>query len=241
MSLVGYPDFQEQAQWQTPAAVAFAGAIANGVTVTFPQTGPVLFNVNNWQSTQIGVTGTPSILDVQMSWYDAIPATILMGRYLWSSAKGNRSLLTIPNAGPYLEVKVTNLTGGNVPSAVVVVAFTNRVAPPWIVPEKVPMILSPLAALAPAAVATADATFNYAGPATFFCRHNSGQNWSALLAGINSAGTLTTYASFGNFSAPTPNVAQIIHVPPMACQLQLTNHGAAPHDFEFGLVPDYSH
>lgn len=241
MSLVGYPDFQEQAQWQSPVAVAFGGGIGTGVTLTYPVTGPVYFNVNNWQSTQIGVTGAPSLLDVELDWYDAIPATILMGRTLWTSAPGNRSLLTVPNQGPYLQVKVSNNSGAPVASAAIVVAFTNRVAPPWMVPEKTPLILSPLALLGAGATATATGQFTYSGPATFFCRHDSPQNWSAYLYGVNGAGVNTTYAAFGNFSAPTPNVAQTVYVPPEACFLQLTNHGAAGHNFEFGLTPDYSH
>lgn len=238
MSLVGYPDFQEQAQWQSPPAVTYSAAIANGATKIFPTTGNNLFNVSNWANTQLRVFGQFAALDVECQWYDADPPTALLGHRYWTTcAAGTDTNVNIPNIGPYLRVNITNLSGV-VPTLVAVIAFSNRVTAPFVCPSSSPMIVRPYAVIGAGVGAGTDATYLYAGPATLTINHDSNQGWVAVVEGFNSAGVSSEFAYAGDQFRQSGDISVGVIVPPLSAHLRIFNFGAAAHSFSAALVPD---
>lgn len=238
MSLVGYPDFQEQAQWQSPPAVTYSAAIANGATKTFPVGGNNLFNVSNWANTQLRIFGQFAALDVECQWYDADPPTALLGHRYWTTCEnGSDTNVNIPNCGPYLRVNITNLSGA-APTLVAVIAFSNRVSASFVCPSSGPVTSRAFSALGAGVTATLTPTYLYAGPATFSVATDSNEGWTALLRARNSAGAATEFAWMGNQLAASGNQSLAVTLPPRPVDLLVFNFGAGIHNFGAGLVAD---
>jgi len=238
MTLVGFPDFQEQAQWQSPLAVEYSAALNTGATKSFPDTGPVYFNVSNWNATQLRISGAQR-LDVELVWYDAIPATAFLARSYFTTPQNIASTVSFPNAGPYLQINVSNLSGVN-DTLVAVVAFTNRRQQPFIVPSSAPMISVQNFTIAAGAFHNFDAAYSYAGPAHLWFFTPS-DNWFCNAVGLTSNLTTHFFTHLGKFDEY--GAAQDRHincmVPPLAIQLQVTNNSAAAQVFYMSLTPDY--
>lgn len=238
MSLVGYPDFQEQAQWQSPPAVIYSAAIANGATKTFPTTGNNLFNVSNWANTQLRVFGQSSILDVECQWYDADPPTALLGHRYWStSGNGSDTNVNIPNCGPYLRVNVTNLSGA-APTLVAVIAFSNRVSAPFVCPSSDPIISTGVVSVGATTATAIDGSYLYAGPA-FAWGYSESTDWSISIQSISSNGTLRDIMVW-NRDGYTANQRryQPLILPPRPVRVLLFNNDAVPRNLNFTLTGD---
>lgn len=240
MSLVGYPDFQEQAQWQSPPVIVYAQNQAAGVTLTFPQSGPAYYNVNNWQSTQISVTASPQIVDVEMYWVDAVIPTVLLGQFFFTTAPGNRSLVTIPNAGPYLQIKVANR--GVTPTAptVVAAAFTNRVSVPFMGYGSGPLNVIGSKNIAGGANFTQFSDWTYAGPASFWSFTDSNQPWAIELVCTTSDGTpQIIFQTDVNESAAADTQRRIEFLcPARPFRITIYNQGVAAHNYWASVYPN---
>lgn len=239
MSLVGYPDFQEQAQWQSPPVIVYAQNQAAGNTLTFPLTGPAYYNVNNWQSTQISVTASPQIIDVEMYWVDAVVPTVLLGQFFFTTAPGNRSLLTVPNAGPYLQVKVANRGVVGTAPTVVAMAFTNRVSAPFMGYGSGPLLEIGAQSVAAHATYTKTSDWTYAGPATFWGYTDSNEGWTYDIDAHTSDGTSVIVAQSDSNESTAADVQRRFDflIPARPLFLVISNKGANPHNFWVSIYP----
>lgn len=236
MTLVGYPDFQEQAQWQSPPAVIASTAINNGTTLSFPQAGPVYFNVSNWNATQLRLSGA-QVLDVECIWYDAIPATAYLARSYYSTAANIGSVVSLPNGGPYLQVNVTNSSGVN-DTLTSVIAFTNRRQQPFIVPTSGPIIYTSPTTVGAGAQATVTSSYLYAGLAYLWVA-TTATAWRVDVNNLTSNGTATFVAQLTSTETGGGPIRRVpLILPPRPVQLGFHNDGAGAADFYASLVPD---
>jgi hypothetical protein len=238
MSLVGYPDFQEQAQWQSPPAVVYNQVIANGATKSFPAAAPAVYNVSNWSATQMRIFAQFSALDVEVQWYDADPPTALLShQYFTTSDNGSDTTVTLPNGGPYLRVNVTNLSGF-APTLVAIIAFTNRVVPPFACPSSGPLLYGENLTAVPGIIKAVDASYLYAGPATawFFTDATA---WSCEFGSISSAGTFQYHQGWdSNGAGGARHFRTSMMVPPRSMRYRFLNNDAANKQLYVSLIPD---
>jgi hypothetical protein len=237
MTNVGFPDFQEQAQWQSPLAVTYNAALANGATKSFPASGPVYFNVSNWNATQLRISGS-QILDVELIWYDAIPANAYLARTYYSTVANIGSAVSFPNAGPYLQINVSNLSGVN-DTLLAVVAFTNRRQQPFIAPASGPLISAQNVNVPPGTV-TLTPTHLFAGPAFLNIYTASGEAWQVNVDGRTSNGTADLMCVVTSGEAAAPNIPrrQAMTLLPRPTFATIFNLGAAAHTFYVAVTPD---
>lgn len=237
MTNVGFPDFQEQAQWQSPLAVTYNAALANGATKSFPASGPVYFNVSNWNATQLRISGS-QILDVELIWYDAIPANAYLARTYYSTVANIGSAVSFPNAGPYLQINVSNLSGVN-DTLLAVVAFTNRRQQPFITPSSAPLI-SAQNLNVPAGTALITPSYLYAGPAFLDIFTPSTESWQVNIDGRTSGGTIDLIAvvQSGEASSPALPRRQPLILLPRPTFAIIFNQGAVAHAFYVAVTPD---
>lgn len=237
MTFVGTEDFQGPAQWQSLALLQEARTIANAATFQWPAGGGT-FPVANWQSLQVGPTGSNAgVIDWIYQWYADSAGTILLGARLLSTTNVGADCFTLGNLGPFLTITALNNSGGS-RSVAMYATLTNRIQAPFDPLSSLPMVVRTLAVIAAGGNVTVDATYLYAGSATLSVLSNSGEAWQARVFCLNSAGALNIVGAVGNPVAASPNVCATIILPPRPIRVSFDNLGAAGHNFEFALSPD---
>lgn len=236
MSLVGYPDFQEQAQWQSPLAVSFLGTIANGATQSFPAASPY-FNVSNWQGVQLRVDQNVASLDVDMLWYDTATGSHLLGERRWTTVPNDSGYVIVPNNGPFLRIQISNLSGADQLTAAYA-AFTNRIGPPFVTGNSGPVLSRAFGLIGAGGNAIIAASYLYAGPATWSIAQDSAEGWTAVLQCSTSNGTVTEFDWMGDQLRQSGDLSQYVTLPPRPIRLVIFNYGAAAHNFGAAVTPD---
>lgn len=241
MSLVGYPDFQEQAQWQSLLLTDDTQVLGAGGSVTYPNVGPAYYNTSQWQTLQVYVSNGVRILDGQITWYADAGLTTTMGRKQFSLPANAESVVSFPNAGPFATLFLFNGSAGN-DTIFVRVTGTNRAQTPFNPPGQFPMVLVPVTSIAAGANLDTLATQFYAGPAHMSVSTDGNGNWEVIMQGLTSNGTQIEYAWGGPRNVAGPQSAIVpLQVHPLAGRLRIHNYGAAAQLFVAAVVPDYYH
>lgn len=241
MTQVGYPDFQEQAQWQSLTMVDDNQVLGAGQSITYPIGVPTSLAVSQWQTTQLYVSNGNRIIDGQLTWYADAALASTMGRKQFSLPKNCECVVSFANAGPFVTINLFNGSAG-ASTIFVRVTGTNRAQTPFNPPGQFPMVLVPVTSIAAGANLDTDATQFYAGPALMSVSTDSNGNWEVIMQGLTSNGTQVEYAWGGPRNVAGPQGTAIpIQVHPLAGRLRIHNYGAAAQLFVAAVVPDYFH
>jgi hypothetical protein len=227
VTAIGFPDFQEQAQWQSTSDNHPGVSIAANAQSTV---GP--YNVQNWQSTHVRFQPTQA-MRLWAQWWDHPDATgvAVADRRIEVGPNSLCSVLLV-NAGRGLLLYVDN---GPTPGTFDLdVSFTNRSSPAWYPLTSAPLIDEHNDAVGAGATVSVETTVAFAGPATL---------WTFTDAPAAPTGTINimhgdrtgTFQELSQWRTNEANYgggqrAQLI-IPPRRIQVQFLNSDAASHHY----------
>lgn len=237
MTFVGTEDFQGPAQWQSLALLQEARTIANLATFQWPAGGGT-FPVANWQSIQVGPTGSNAgIIDWIYQWYADSAGTILLGARLLSTTTVGADAFTLGNLGPFLTITALNNSGGS-RSVAMYATLTNRIQAPFDPMSSAPMIHTAPTTVGAGLQATVVAQYLYAGPVSFWVATDA-TAWVCDVVARNSAGTQVFVTSMASTEGTGGGYRRgTLYAPPRPLFALFTNNDAVARNVYVSVTPD---
>lgn len=231
---VGFPDDQQQPQWQSPLLISDSNTLGAGVLKTY-----TTLKVANWQSTQIAATSNAGNGVFTLSWYADSGLTKLLGSKVFVIENQRPATVAYPNVGPYLSIQVT--AGSLGMTYTLYVNATNRSAPAWATAGGDILIEINSTNINPGALLTASAQTVYAGMAQFQLL-TAASGWEANLKykDINQADHIVNSWNT-TVGTPAQPVNQLIMLPAFPLRLEVTNHAGVVATFWAHIVIDVYH
>lgn len=232
---IGFPDDQEQSQWQSQTFLNDNTAYAQNQQKTF---GP--FNVANWKATQLGLVSTNGSILIQMVWSSDSAGLIVTGAKKLTWAGGLTANFTEINLGPYLTIFIQQtIVGGTIHT----VAIGSNSDKPAFNPNDYRPIIDVQGQSVGAGVTTAaiDGLYVYGGPA-WISIIRAVSAWKITLQGTDESNVAHLLRIWDTSTGTSQaNTSELIVLPPMRIQVIITNPGGAAASFWIVIVPDLFH
>jgi hypothetical protein len=232
MTDVGFPDFQEQAQWSSLPFLNNAFAITNAFSLPI-----VSAPTSNWQGMAI-LVDADSLKDTlySISWYYDAALTQIAGQRGFEVRFGGRAQFTIPHLGPYMAIYAATVTGSG--TTTIRAAHVNRVGLTMAVNDG-----SILSAGGPIIVPAATASsvllsLWYVGRAVLWSDLAAGKSCLIRLRTTFGTGVPTQFAGHDARAQTLFQQTTQVLLPPSPVTVVLENNEAAAQTFFYALVQD---
>lgn len=232
MSLVGFPDFQEQAQWNN---LPFYDGNVNLTTSFFP----VAYQgtVANWNTLQFWfATSLGGEVNGRIRWFTDAAFTNMIGERIFATANNAPVQFNASHLGPYMQVLLAIATG--TATATLRMAHVNRTPSPINVSTPGTLIGAISSVINPGANLTIMQSYWYTGRAFFWTNFTPGKNVLVKLVARTAGATDFGIAAHGGLGAVFWDQEDSIIIPPLIVSCQMINNDAAAQTFQCSVIAD---
>lgn len=234
MTDVGFPDFQEQAQWQSPIALNETVHANAGATVL---RGP--FNVSAWQTCSIVTAATGGAGRVTFAYYADEALTIPLAS-VPLNMNGNSGEMTVTNKGPWLLLGFT-AGGAAAIDFATKMTFSNRSGPAFNPSFSIPLLQVESINVLAGTSQSFNAAYAYGGPA-FWWGYLTGAASAVVSINLEQSDETLVWHFLAQARADDPNAAagwrQPIVIPPRNLRVTFVNLSGIDRTFWTVVTPD---